>query len=92
VAVIAVKFAMGSQPSHFVLLAAEVVVGLITYIAVLFLVDRPLLEDEVRVAALAVPGGERVASRMNISVATRRRPRGARRPMDMPPGDEPEQV
>jgi len=92
VAVIAVKVAMGDHPSHFILLAAEVVVGVITYIGVLSLVDRPLLEDEVRVAALAVPGGERVARRMHISVANRRRPRPSRLPIEMPPGDEPKQV
>jgi len=92
VAVIAVKLAMGDHPSHFVLLAAEVIVGVITYVAVLFVVDRPLFEDEVRVAALAVPGGERVAGRMHISVNNRRRPRAASLPVDMPPGDRPEQV
>jgi hypothetical protein len=82
---------MGTHPSHLALLVAEVVVGVISYAIALYAVDRPLVEDVFRVAALAVPGGERIARRMHVPLAHSRLS-ASRLPIDIPAGDEPEQA
>jgi O-antigen/teichoic acid export membrane protein len=70
-AVIAVKLAISETVHDAVLLAVEVLSGAVAFTVALFVVERPLLLEVVGIAAQAIPGGERLASRFGLPVLAR---------------------
>ena len=90
-AVIAVKLALGESVHNFVLLAAEVLVGMVVFAGALFLIERPLFLDVASIAAQAIPGGERIAALLRIQV--HRPPPVHVSPVTNPPvSEEPEEA
>lgn len=69
VAVLAVKFALVGQIHPSVLLAIEVLTGVLVYTVALLVFERDLLREVVTVALQALPGGERVARLAHIPIA-----------------------
>jgi len=68
VAVVGVKLVMPAEVHALILLSVEVAVGIVTYFAAMFVVDRPLLRDVTTIGLQAVPGGRRVAARFHIDL------------------------
>jgi PST family polysaccharide transporter len=63
-ALLAVKATVGSQLAPLPLLLVEIAVGGIVALGTLWLVDRRLLVEVLNVASQAVPGGQRLRSRL----------------------------
>jgi O-antigen/teichoic acid export membrane protein len=72
-AVFAVKFTLLGHIHPSILLAVEVLVGMVVYAAALLIFERALFREVVVVALQALPGGDRIGRLMHIPVAGRRR-------------------
>jgi PST family polysaccharide transporter len=71
-AVFAVKIALAGQlNSRALLLAVEVVVGIVVYVVALWIVERALFREVLTVALQALPGGERVAPLLRVQITTK---------------------
>lgn len=69
VAVLGAKFALVGHVHVVILLAAEVVVGVLVFGLGLWLVERSLLKELFAVGLQVVPGGERFAARAGVKLA-----------------------
>jgi PST family polysaccharide transporter len=67
-AVVAVKFALLGHVPPWLLLLAEVAVGMVTFLAALLVVDPPLVREVTVVALQAMPGGGRVARILKVQM------------------------
>jgi PST family polysaccharide transporter len=79
IAVVGVKVVLSSHVHTAVLLLIEVAVGVATFLAALFFLDRPLLKDVTSVALQALPGGARVARRIHVELPEGERERRRRK-------------
>ena len=77
-AVLAVRFALVGHVQAWVLLAIEVIVGVVVYRAALFIFERALFREVAHRCAQAMPGGDRVARLLGIQ-SPMRAPRRRRR-------------
>ena len=50
------------------LLAAETITGVVTFLLAIIVIDRPLLNEVVTLIAQSVPGGERLARRFGVKI------------------------
>jgi len=66
--VIAVKFALLGRVSPSFLLLAEFATGVITFIAALMVIDRPLVREVVTVGLQALPGGGKIARVLRVNL------------------------
>ncbi|HYI21844.1 MAG TPA: lipopolysaccharide biosynthesis protein [Candidatus Limnocylindrales bacterium] len=67
-AVVAVKLVLTGNVSTFVLLAAETITGVVTFLLAIIVIDRALLNEVVTLIAQSVPGGERLARRFGVNI------------------------
>lgn len=66
--VIGIKLVLAGHVHNAVLLLAEVVPGIVVFFVTLIVVDRELLRDVVSLGAQAVPGGGRLARRLDVTL------------------------
>jgi len=79
VAVLAVKLALVGHLHPSLLLAAEVIVGLVVYAAALFVFERDLMREVLTIALQAVPAGERISRLLHLPTGQGRQRRQERR-------------
>lgn len=90
-AMLGVKFLLADRFDVGVILAAEVVTGLVVYAVTLLLFERQLFKDMLTVAAQAIPGGKRLARAAHLPVESRGGRRRRREQRREEPHEQPDE-